>query len=142
MAEILEENSIQYALRHRDYFKNKSNKNKRISNKLLIIIILSSVLTPVFILVSADFWISKLLPSVLGAAAAFSSYWIQLKKPQEKWILFRSAQRQIEYEIDIYKFNLSNLSQKDLEKSLAMKVSQINLEAHQNWIPLLKWRSS
>ena len=126
---------LEYVKSQKDHFRDKANRNKRIVNYSMAIIILSSVMSPVFILISNDFWISKLVPSLLGSLAAFCTYWIQLKKPQEKWILFRTAEKEIESEISNFIYSCDQ--KKENENELAVRVSKYVKNVHQSWIPLV-----
>jgi len=116
--------------------KKKADQNKRQSTILFFIILFSTVLSPVFILLSWGDTYSKYLPAFMTAGAALASYWLQLRKPQERWVIYRGAQREIEFEIDQYTFENDGYADNDgKDKLLADRVSKRALQLHYEWIP-------
>lgn len=81
-------------------------------------------------------WLSKVAPSVLSAIAAFSTAWLQLRKPQELWSLYRGAERVIEAQITHYDFSSGKykaIEQKVADQLLVEKISQVKLDTHESW---------
>jgi hypothetical protein len=62
-------------------------------------VLFSTVISPVLILISDIDITSKYIPAFLTASASLSTYWIQLRKPQERWVVYRTAQREIKFEM-------------------------------------------
>lgn len=131
------ETAIKYAQRIRNGIEKKSKQNKNNSTFLIFIVLFSTVLSPVLILISDCDIISKYIPAFLTAGAALASYWIQLRKPQERWVLYRTAQREIEFEIDQFQHNLGEYTIVNKEMVLADNVSKRALKLHYEWMPFV-----
>ena len=134
----IEETPLEYALRIRNGISNKAEKNKNLSTQLFVTILFATVFSPLLILLTTDIWISKYIPAFVTACAALASYWLQLRKPQERWVIYRTAQREIEFEIDQYcheNGDYSNTETKD--KLLSDRVSKRALQLHYEWIPVV-----
>lgn len=131
------ESVLEYANTLKNGIQSKANKNKSFSTFLFFVVLISTVISPVLILISDNFYLSKVLPAFLTAAAALSSYWIQLRKPHERWIIYRTAQREIEHEISQYNFLIGEYSNGEIDKILADKVSKRALQLHYEWMPLV-----
>lgn len=117
--------------------KEKADRNKNFSAFLFLVVLLATVLTPLLILISNDFFISKLAPACLSACAALSSYWIQLRKPHERWALYRTAQREIESELNKYNYSIDEYDIVEKEKLLVKKVNDLALKLHYDWMPMV-----
>jgi len=133
----MEENSLNYSNKICQGIKIKAKKNKDFSTLLFFVVLFSTVISPVLILISDNFWLSKLSPAILTAFAALASYWIQLRKPHERWALYRTAQRDIEFEIDQYTFKNGLYSEGNPDKILSDRVSTRALKLHYEWMPLV-----
>ena len=133
----MEKNSLEYSKKISDGIKAKAKKNKEFSTLLFFVVLFSTVVSPVLILISDNFWISKFSPAILTACAALASYWIQLRKPHERWALYRTAQRDIEFEIDQFTFKNGDYSEENPDKVLADRVSKRALKLHYDWMPLV-----
>lgn len=132
------ESVIDYAFKIKNGIKGKSDINKRLASFLFFVVLISTVFSPALILLPFNVFISKYLPAFLTACAALASYWMQLRKPQERWVLYRTAQREIEYEIDQYMFENGEYSKPEQkDKILADKVSKRALQLHFEWIPMV-----
>jgi hypothetical protein len=126
----------QYGVEQLNHFKEKAAHNKFESLWCFRLIMLSTLTAPLFVSLADGFWLSKVTPSVLSTIAAFSTAWLQLRKPQELWSLYRGAERVIETQITHYDF--SSGKYKGLEKSVAdqflvEKISQVKLDTHDSW---------
>lgn len=133
----MEENPLNYSFKICQGIKTKAKKNKDFSTFLFFVVLFSTVISPVLILISDNFWLSKLSPAILTAFAALASYWIQLRKPHERWALYRTAQRDIEFEIDQYTFKNGRYSEGDPDTILSDRVSTRALKLHYDWMPLV-----
>src|SRR5689334_21128155 len=98
-----QETPLEYAERTREGIAGKANRDKRLTTILFFLVFAGTVSTPVVILTLPDPF-SKVVPAVVSAIAAFATGWIQLRKPQERWAIYRTAQREVEFEIDQYQF--------------------------------------
>jgi len=132
-----EQTAKEYAIGIKEGIKRKADSNKTVSTFLFLVVLFSTVLCPVLILISSNEYVSKYLPAILSAGAALASYWMQLRKPQDRWVIYRTAQREIEYEIDQYTFGTGSYSIEDKEKTLAAVVSKRALQLHYEWMPMV-----
>jgi len=129
---------IEFAEKIRDGIFKKANINKKWATFLFGIIILATVLSPTLILVSNNDIISKYTPAGLTVLAAISAYWIQVRKPNERWVLYRTYQREIEHEINSYKFATGKYKDaQEKEKLLAESINDKALKLHYDWIPMV-----
>lgn len=132
-----EKKAIEFANNICNGIKTKADKNKKFSTLLFLIVLVATVITPLLILISDNFYISKVIPAFLSASAALSSYWIQLRKPHERWSLYRTTQREIESEINKYNFSIDEYSIDEKDKVLAKKVNDLALKLHYDWMPMV-----
>ncbi|WP_116896499.1 DUF4231 domain-containing protein, partial [Pseudomonas syringae] len=99
-----------------------------------------SLLAPIFVsLGGEDFIFSKVVPSVLSVVVAFGTAWLQLRKPQHLWALYRGCQRKLEDNFAKYKFKFDeyNIPENDAGKILAQRCAEIAMEAHNEWLPIM-----
>jgi hypothetical protein len=76
----------------------------------------------------------KLLPAVLSVFAAGATAWLQLRKPQRLWAIYRRAQRELEREKAAYDFGLDPYTETTCrDKTLASRVSEIAFRVHEQW---------
>lgn len=128
--------ALEYSKQIRDGIKEKATKNKNQSTFLFLVVLITTVFAPILILLPFGDVVTKYIPAFLTASAALATYWLQLRKPQERWVIYRGAQREIEYEIDRYKFETGIYSDsQNKEKLLAERVSKRALELHYEWVP-------
>jgi len=129
-------NAREYGIDQLNHFKGKATHNKFESLWCFRLIMISTLSAPIFVSLADGFWLSKLTPSVLSVIAAFSTAWLQLRKPQYLWSIYRGADRKIEAQITHYDFlsgSYKDLGQDDADKLLVEKVSKIKLETHESW---------
>lgn len=127
----------EFAIKICDGIKAKSDKNKCFSTFLFFVVLVATVIIPVLILISDNFYISKAIPAFLSASAALSSYWIQLRKPHERWALYRTSQREIESEINKYRYSIDEYDNASKDTLLAKKVNELALKLHYDWMPMV-----
>jgi len=108
-----------------------------------------ALLAPLFVTLGEDmakllgdwgsiFVFSKLIPSLLSVAVAFSTAWLQLRKPQQLWALYRTSQRELENCLSEFQHKIKDFTDStDPDKLLAEKVSEIALSAHYAWLPMV-----
>jgi hypothetical protein len=136
MNKEVQSNARKYGIEQLNHFKEKAAHNKFESLWCFRLIMVSTLSAPLFVSLSDGFWLSKVTPSVLSAIAAFSTAWLQLRKPQELWSLYRGAERVIETQITHYDFSSGSYKakgQKEADQLLVEKISQIKLDAHNSW---------
>ena len=113
----------------------KADKYKWWSRCSTILLITSSALIPLFIGVFDHWVLAKLVPSGLAALSVMMASFIQLEKPQERWKLYRRAQRRLEEEWLYYKNGVEkyeNLAE-DVDKMFLTSVQNILLNLHKSW---------
>ncbi|RKS14949.1 DUF4231 domain-containing protein [Flavobacterium sp. 120] len=126
--------SLEYAEKTLKGFKEKANHNKNESLVSFVIILTSSLLAPLFITLGEGIILSKIIPSILSVIAAGFTSWLQLRKPQKLWSLYRECQRLIEDQVIKYKFKVGEYSENvSADSLLAEKVAEIALNAHYQW---------
>src|SRR5262249_26077163 len=118
--------------------KLKADHNKTESLWCFYIVIFCTLTPPLFITLGQDIWLGKVIPSVLSLFAAAATAWIQLRRPQQLWGLYRTAQRELEDQQTKYRFRLAEYGDApNPDKLLAERVAALALNLHQQWIPLI-----
>ena len=129
---------LEYARSTRDGIKKKADANKRGATLLLLVVLSATAIAPILILMPLPDVGSKFLPAFLTATAALAAGWSQLRKPQERWIVYRTAQREIEFEIDQYSYGNGHYSNDDTRDSvLADRISKRALQLRFEWVPMV-----
>lgn len=140
------ETALIYAEKRKSWVEKKANKNRRNSNFLIGIVIVSAAISPILILFQSDkylagFWIdfvSKILPACFTSLAAIASSWIQLRKPQERWVMQRTIEKEIESEIIQFKYEIGKYeNQKKKEAILVKEVNDLLLKLHYKWSKII-----
>lgn len=128
----------QYAQQQINHYKKKADHNKSESVWCFRGVMVCSLLAPIFLSLGEGIWLSKVIPSLLSAIAAFCTAWLQLRKPQALWTVYRTAQRKIErtlihYQFNVEKFDDSSQSIDKADKLLISEVTSFSSEAHNVW---------
>lgn len=137
MSESQKNSGKDYVLKKIAHFEKKANHNKKESILCFKLIMFCTLLAPLFVSFGEGVWFGKVLPSFLSILAAFSTAWIQLRKPQELWSIYRTAQRKLEKVLADYEFELDLFDQLDeveKGKKLVTEASNIVLEVHNQWL--------
>lgn len=122
----------------RSGFRDKANHNKAEAQGCFAAVIACTLLAPLFVTLGDSFLLAKVVPSVLSVTAAALTTWLQLRKPQRLWALYRRAQRDLEQAKANYDFNDGDFENADdREKLLARKVTAIARAAHDEWEGLI-----
>lgn len=130
--------SLEYAEKTLNGFKKKADHNKNESLTCFISILASSITAPLFITLGEGVFLSKVVPSILSVIAAALTSWLQLRKPQKLWSMYREAQRLIEDNITKYKFKIGDYKTNEMTDSLlAERVAEIALNAHNEWTTVI-----
>lgn len=135
---MLEDKLKKIAMDEIQHFKCKADHNKMESMFFFISALLGTLLTPIFFTMGETTLLSKVIPSLLSALSAFSISWLQLRRPQQLWALYRGCQRDIEnlilkHEYDIEPFN-SKKNEKD--EIFISKLIEIKTSSHKSWAKL------
>lgn len=133
------EDALQLAERTISGFKSKADHNKNESLSCFIVIVAFSLSSPLFVTLGEGVFWAKIVPSVLSLSVAASTAWLQLRKPQNLWSLYRDCQRRIEDSLYKYRFRLAEYDAPEEERSrlLAEVVRVVAWDAHQRWLPLV-----
>lgn len=130
-------------------FKDKSSHNKTESMLCFWLSMGGALAAPIFVTLGEDmaiflgdygsiFILSKLIPTILSIAVAFSTAWLQLRKPQQLWALYRTSQRELEDNLYKFQYQIANYaSHQEPGKLLIENVTRIALEAHYSWLPMV-----
>ena len=119
-------------------FKAKAAHNKRESQVCFMAVVLCTGVVPLFITLGEGFWWGKAIPATLSTLAAIATAWLQLRKPQQLWSLYRSAQRELEDHEVKRKFLIGDYQgTPDPDKLLAANVAAIALNVHNQWVPMV-----
>lgn len=120
-------------------FEKKANRKKWSSKALFLIILVSSLLAPLFIAYGGDCKVTaQIIPSVLSVLAAGLSSWVQIRNPQKLWGIYRGAQRLIEDEMIKYKFKVDDYrTTNETDQLLIKRVSEISMRAHNEWTSII-----
>jgi len=130
-------------------FKAKSSHNKSESMLCFWLSMGGALAAPIFVTLGDDmaqslgdfgsvFILSKLIPSVLSVGVAFSTAWLQLRKPQQLWALYRTSQRELEDHLYKFQYKISEYEEHaNPGKLLVENVSKIALDAHYSWLPMV-----
>jgi hypothetical protein len=130
--------STDYCQQKIDHFREKAGHNKTEALWCFRLIMGSTLLVPLFVALGPEVWSSKVIPSLLSALAAFCTAWIQLRKPQELWTLYRTAQRELEDQLIKHRYQLEEYgNSENTDKLLAQKVASLSLQTHQKWMPIV-----
>lgn len=118
--------------------REKANHNKWESQFCFYFIIFATLLSPLFITLGEGWFFGKVVPACLSVAAAATTAWMQSRKPQRLWQIYRRAQRELEREKIDYDFRLADFENaNDPDKLLACKVSKVCIDLHYQWEGLI-----
>ena len=93
---------------------------------------------PLFITLGQGEWLSKIIPSILSVLSAGLTSWLQLRKPQKLWSMYRTSQRLIEDNIIKCKFKIGDYkTHENPEDLLVERVGEIALNAHNEWVGVI-----
>lgn len=128
-----------------DYYKSvrkgmreKANHNKTEAQTCFAAIIACTLLAPLFVTLGDGVLLGKLVPSFLSVTAGGLTSWLQLRKPQRLWVLYRRAQRELEEQKANYDFKDEDFADAtEPDKLLARKVTHVTRWVHDSWEGLI-----
>lgn len=124
----------QYYASVRKGMREKANHNKHEAQWCFAIIIVCTLIAPLFVTLATDVFWAKIVPSSLSVLAGGLTSWLQLRKPQRLWVLYRRAQRELEEQKANYDFNDGEFEDcPDRDKLLSRKVTQVARWVHDSW---------
>ena len=119
------------------HFRKKADHNKRESLNFFTIVILCTLAAPLLITLGTNAMVNKVAPAILSTIAAGSTAWLQQRKPQRLWSLYRGAERQLEYHLHRYRFRAGEFeTAENPDRLLAELVTEIVLRTHEGWTGL------
>lgn len=122
-----------------EHFRSKADHNKSESLFCFSIIVLFSLISPMFVMLGEGVILGKIIPSLLSLFVAASTAWLQLRRPQHLWSIYRDSQRRIEDILCKYKFGIEEFSFDNNQRDtlLADHTRAIIWETHKKWLPLV-----
>jgi len=116
----------------------KAEHNKHESLGCFMLAVVCTTTVPLFITLGDGFWLSKVVPSCLSAIATGATAWLQLRKPQHLWALYRTAQRELEDHRTRYLHGLDAYAEPtERHKILAENAADIAIDLHYDWLPVI-----
>jgi hypothetical protein len=135
MAQPSAEEYCQGKVRH---FESKADHNKREALTIFLLLISCTLAAPLFITLAQSVFFGKAVPATLSTIAAGCAIWLQQRKPQQLWALYRTTQRQLENEHAGYTFSIQDYATAtNPEKLLAQRVALISMHANEAWASLV-----
>ncbi|HIF9443834.1 TPA: DUF4231 domain-containing protein [Photobacterium damselae] len=119
------------------HFKNKADHNKHESLWSFKLIMISTLASPLFVAFGTIELYSKFVPAFLSLVAAGLTAWVQLRKPQNLWKTYRTAQRRLEVELEKYLFEIDEYSGDDKDQKIITKANDIYVDVHKQWSELV-----
>ncbi|MCL0013489.1 DUF4231 domain-containing protein, partial [Providencia rettgeri] len=117
-------------------YRDKASHNKNETLWCFRLIMFCSIFAPIFFLISDELIYSKLIPSCMSAVAAFCTAWVQLRKPQNLWALYKTSERELEVLKINYLYNsndFSNCSHEDKDRIFIEKITDTLKNTNLDW---------
>ena len=128
------DSALEYYKSVRKGMREKANHNKMEAQICFATIIACTLLAPLFVTLGEGVFLAKVLPSFLSVAAGGLTSWLQLRKPQRLWVLYRRAQRELEEQKANYDFKDEDFADaEEPDKLLARKVTHVARWVHNSW---------
>lgn len=128
------DSALEYYNSVRRGMREKSNHNKIEAQGCFATIIVCTLAAPLFVTLGDGAILGKVVPSVLSVTAGGLTSWLQLRKPQRLWVLYRRAQRELEEQKANYDFKDGDFaSEADPDKLLARKITHVARWVHDSW---------
>lgn len=121
-----------------EHFKTKADHNKKESLFFFSLALIGSLITPIFFTLGNDILWSKIIPALISVTTAFSISWLQLRRPQSLWGLYRSYQRKIELLVLKYNYNIEPFNNHETKDSnIINQLCKFKEESHEKWMQLV-----
>jgi hypothetical protein len=132
------ESAQQYCIGKIRHFEEKADHNKKEALSLFATLIFCTLAAPLLITLGPGVLLGKVAPSLLSSMAAGCAVWLQQRKPQQLWTLYRTTQRRLENEEVSFRFLINEYEKaNDPGKMLAQKTATICISANELWAPLI-----
>jgi hypothetical protein len=133
-----QESAVEFCQKIIKHFEKKADHNKQESLACFLLVVISTLSVPIFITLGQGLLLAKVIPSILSLLAAGATSWLQLRKPQQLWAMYRTAQRQLEDHHTKYRFKIGEYANAgDVDRVLAEQVAAIKLNTHSQWMALV-----
>jgi hypothetical protein len=134
----MSETAEDYCKRKIQHFESKADHNKSEALAFFSLLIVCSLAAPLFVTLGQGWLLGKAIPATMSTISAGCAIWLQQRRPQQLWTLYRTTQRQLEKECTEYQFSIEDYSEADKrEKLLAQRVAAICLHANNAWALLV-----
>ncbi len=128
------DSALDYYRSIRKGMREKANHNKMEAQGCFCTIILCTLLAPLFVTLGDGVLLAKVVPSLLSVTAGGLTSWLQLRKPQRLWVLYRRAQRELEEQKASYDFKDGDFATAvEPDQLLARKVTHVARWVHDSW---------
>ena len=118
----------------RQGLRSNANHNKNEAQGCFSIILVLTLASPLFVAFGPNLLLGKIIPASMSVLAGILTGWLQLRKPQKLWAIYRRAQREVEYEKSQHDFEFGNYADADdANKLLAERLSVIAFSVHEKW---------
>jgi hypothetical protein len=132
------ESALEFCIDRIRHFEGKADHNKNEALGLFIALICCTLASPLFITLGPGLILGKVVPSVLSSVAAGCAAWLQQRKPQQLWTLYRTTQRRLENEELSFRFKINEYENaSDPIKMFAQRTAMICSNANDLWVPLI-----
>jgi hypothetical protein len=129
---------LEFCLDRIKHFEAKADHNKAEALRLFVLLVFCTLASPLFITLGPGLILGKVVPSVLSSVATGCTIWLQQRKPQQLWTLYRTMQRRLECEEIGFRFSINQYEQAEHSgKLLAQRTALICTEANDLWAPLI-----
>jgi hypothetical protein len=137
-AALATDSARDYCLDRIAHFDAKANHHKREALGMFSVLICSTLASPLFITLGQGNLLGKIIPSLLSGVAAGCAIWLQQRKPQQLWTLYRTTQGRLENEEVSFRFAINDYEKAgDLSKLLAQRTASICISANDQWTLLV-----
>jgi hypothetical protein len=131
-------NPIEFCNDRIAHFRRKADHNKRESLTFFVTVNVCTLASPLLITLGNDAVVNKMLPAILSTLAGGATAWLQLRRPQELWSLYRGAERELEYHLQRYQFRAGEFANaENPERLLAERVTELVAQTHEGWTGLV-----
>ncbi|KQQ56387.1 hypothetical protein ASF69_16595 [Rhizobium sp. Leaf311] len=135
--------AVDYYSSVRKGFRNKADHNKIEAQLCFSIIIACTLTAPLFVTLGKDDLWAKGVPSFLSVLAGALTSWLQLRKPQRLWMIYRRAQRELEEHKANYDFRDGDFAEcSNPDQLLARKITGVSRWVHDTWEGLVPEQES
>jgi hypothetical protein len=132
------EPELEFCLDRIRHFEAKADHNKAEALRLFVLLVSCTLAAPLFITLGQGLILGKVVPSILSSVATGCTIWLQQRKPQQLWTLYRTMQRRLECEEVGYRFSINQYEEAAHRgKLLAQRTALICREANDLWAPLI-----